>query len=88
MDISQKFCGLLIIYELFYEDSENDVDHEDKKHFIYQSISTFDEFIPSHHTDSGALDSHSDVIKVKKFMRQMVIWIAKFVSFHFHQRKN
>ena len=65
MDISQKFCGLLIIYELFYEDSENDVDHEDKKHFIYQSISTFDEFIPSHHTDSGDLDSHSDVIKVK-----------------------
>ena len=30
-----------------YEDSVNDVDHEDKKHFIYQSISTFDEFIPS-----------------------------------------
>ena len=47
-----------------YEDSVNDVDHEDKKHFIYQSISTFDEFIPSPTNDSGDLDNHSGASKV------------------------
>ena len=68
---SQIYCGYFakILWpphnELFYEDSENDVDHEDKKHFIYQSISTFDEFIPSHHTDSGDLNNHSGATKVK-----------------------
>ena len=48
-----------------YEDSVNDIDHEDKKHFIYQSISTFDEFIPSSAKNSGDLNNYSDVTKVK-----------------------